>query len=88
MYLVFNGCLDFVFPRSFTPLLQADPQWPIYDENTKNDMQDCGVAALQQIQGTKAGSRSSRSSRSRSRSSSKWKGGGAKLGVQLAARWC
>ena len=50
MYLVRNGCLDFVFPRSFTPLLQADPQRPIYDENTKNDMQDCGVAALQQIQ--------------------------------------
>ena len=46
-------------PRSLTPLLQADPKRPLYDENTKKDMQDCGVAALQQIQGTKAGSRSS-----------------------------
>ena len=82
-------------PRSFTPLLQADPGRPLYDENMKNDMQDCRVAALQQIQQTKAGSRSSRSSRSRSRRSRSSRssrvingGEGAELGVQLAARWC
>ena len=64
------------------PLRQADPERPLYDEDTKQDMQDCRVAALQQIQETKVGSRSSRSSRVING------GEGAELGVQLAARWC
>ena len=55
--ILFAVCaiLCFLLTPPCLPLRQADPERPLYDENTKNDMQDCRVAALQQIQETKAG---------------------------------
>ena len=66
--------LPFSLTRSCFPLRrQVDPEGHHLQtrEQQKEETAHCRVAALQQIQGTKTGSRSSRSSRSRSRSSSR-----------------